>query len=113
MFKYHIFRVFDYKGGELCTTLNLDYESALAEYCSFIVDKIIDYMEDNDCKNFRITEKEVTNVIEDTFSIYAGGDHVVLEVYQSSNDGKLRRYDFPMNAIVDYVNMEINKYGSD
>lgn len=31
----------------------------------------------------------------------------------SSNDGKLRRYDFPMNAIVDYVNMEINKYGSD
>lgn len=105
MFKYHIFRVFDYKGGELCTTL--------AEYCSFIVDKIIDYMEDNDCKNFRITEKEVTDVIEDTFSIYAGGDHVALKVYQSSNDGKLRRYDFPMNAIVDYVNMEINKYGSD
>lgn len=52
-------------------------------------------------------------VYQDTFSIYAGGDHVVLKVYQSSNDGKLRRYDFPMNAIVDYVNMEINKYGSD
>lgn len=113
MFKYHIFRVFDYKGGELCATLNLDYESALAEYCSFIVDKIIDYMEDNDCKNFRITEKEVTDVIEDTFSSYAGGDHVVLKIYQSSDDGKLRQFDFPMHAIVNYVNMEINKYGSD
>lgn len=75
--------------------------------------RVYNFQQQNGCKNFRITEKEVTDVIEDTFSIYAGGDHVVLKVYQSSNDGKLRRYDFPMNAIVDYVNMEINKYGSD
>lgn len=113
MFKYHIFRVFDCKGGELSAILNLDYESALSEYCSFIVDKIIDYMEDNDCKNFKVTEKEITDAIEDTFSIYAGGDHVVLKIYQSSDDGKLRQFDFPMHAIVNYVNMEINKYGSD
>lgn len=110
MFKYHIFRVFDYKGGELSASLNLDYLSALSSYCSYILDKVMDYMEDNDCKNYKITEKEITDIIEDTFSIYAGGDHVVLKIYQSSNDGKLREYSFPMHAIVNYVNAEIDKW---
>lgn len=73
--------------------------------------RVYNFQQQNGCKDRGIYYFTVP--IEDTFSIYAGGDHVVLKVYQSSNDGKLRRYDFPMNAIVDYVNMEINKYGSD
>lgn len=82
--KYHIIRVYDYKGGELNTDLNLSFDEFINELADFYED--ID--EDIDLTDVESVKKYIDdNPIE--FDTYAGCG-IVGEFYCTGKSGKLR-----------------------
>ena len=78
---YHIFRVYDYKGGELSTSINLSKESFVGE----IIEYFIDYYEiefDQETPDILKLSKDILeNIIE--LGIYAGGDSQVASFFST------------------------------
>ena len=112
--KYHIFRVYDYKGGELSTSINLSKE--------MFVDEIIEYFIDYDEIEFnqgtpdilKLSKDIVRNIKE--LSDYAGGDSKVAEFFitdeVSANLKSLDLEKFVRDNILDVVKQycEIEDY---
>jgi hypothetical protein len=77
--KYHIFRVYDYKGGELSTSLNLLKQNFIGE----ILEDFIDYDEiefNQDTPDILKLSKDILGNIKELSSC-AGGDSQVAEFF--------------------------------
>ena len=90
---YHIFRVYDYKGGKQSCDLNLTKAEAITSlieaYCvdEIIVDEIIVDEE----PTIESLSKLVSDAIDENSSLYAGGDGVVLSIFKTTaNSLKLK-----------------------
>lgn len=97
---YHIFSVYDYKGGELLSTINLDRESLISRLAEIYY--LDDYLTDmEELARYEFFRQH----IEDNSSTYAGRGDVVMEIYESSEDGKLIEVDVYdlVPEIVDYI----------
>ena len=88
---YHIFQVYDYKGGEQYYYLNLSRSEAIANlveiYCydGIIVDEE---------PTIKSLSKLVSDAIDENSSLYAGGDGVVLSIFETTTDSpKLKELD--------------------
>lgn len=94
MSNYHIFKVYDYKGGELISSINLNKEQFIDELTELLrFDYIIDDSEDLDFyDDGNIIEESVIKVInafsiEDLeFSEYAGDNNTVWEAFEIIED---------------------------
>ena len=105
MGKYHIFRVYDYKGGELSTSLNLTKDKFV---CSIIED-FIDYDEiefDQETPDILKLSKDILGNIKE-LSNYAGGDSNVAKFFitdeVSANLKSLDLEKFVRDNILDVV----------
>ena len=103
--KYHIFRVYDYKGGELSTSLNLTKDKFV---CSIIED-FIDYDEiefDQETPDILKLSKDILGNIKE-LSNYAGGDSNVAKFFitdeVSANLKSLDLEKFVRDNILDVV----------
>ena len=110
--KYHIFRVYNYKGGELSTALNLTKDKFI---CS-----IIAYFIDYDEIEFNRQIPDVLKLSNDILgnikelSLYAGGDSIVAEFFStdvvSANLKSLDLEKFVKDNILDIVNQYCKYY---
>lgn len=85
---YCIFKVYDYKGGELDSTLNMSYNELLVEISEMLAfDFFVENsnLPDHEIINFVKSEKFKRKYI-DQVSIYAGGDNNVFEIYKCFNN---------------------------
>lgn len=99
---YHIFRVYDYKGGELSFSINLEYEDLKNEF-PIAIEDVIDRWEweirdSNTGEDTTIEEvKEFLHSknILDFFKseMFAGGDSTVFEIFECV-DNILNVYDY-------------------
>lgn len=103
--KYHIFRVYDYKGGELSTSLNLLKERFVGE----IIEDFIDYDEiefNKETPDILKLSKDILGNIKE-LSNYAGGDSQVAEFFStdevSANLKSLDLEKFVRDNIIDIV----------
>lgn len=87
---YHVFRVFEYKGGELRTKVNMNKESFLSDI-SDVFESAFYHVDDE------VSELEVSKILEllkkeiskkGFYSTYAGGEGFVGKLYYAEN-GKL------------------------
>ena len=79
MGKYHIFKVYDYKGGELSTSINLSKERFVGE----IIENFIDYDEiefNQGTPDILKLSKDIVRNIKE-LSNYAGGDSKVAKFF--------------------------------
>ena len=93
--KYHLFRVYDYKGGELSTTLNLSKVELIEEILDTFIDTDFYYTDDTTTLTEKEIVKHLTNVNNlPEFSLYAGGDDsYVAELYYTKPNGDLEEID--------------------
>lgn len=112
--KYHIFRVYDYKGGELSTSINLSKERFVGE----IIEDFIDYDEiefNKETLDILKLSKDILGNIKE-LSLYAGGDSDVARFFitdaSSANLKSLDLEKFVRDNILDIVNQycEIEDY---
>lgn len=112
--KYHIFRVYDYKGGELSTSLNLTKDKFV---CS-IIEYFIEYDEiefNQETPDIQKLSKDILGNIKE-LSNYAGGDSQVAEFFStdevSANLKSLDLEKFVRDNILDIVKQycEIEDY---
>ena len=103
--KYHIFRVYDYKGGELSTSINLSKD----EFICSIIEYFIDYDEiefDQEKPDILKLSKDILGNIKE-LSLYAGGNSQVAEFFSTSVEStKLESLDlekFVRDNIIDIV----------
>ena len=103
--KYHIFRVYDYKGGKLSTSLNLLKQDFIGE----ILEDFIDYDEiefDQENPDILKLSKDILGNIKE-LSLYAGGDSIVAEFFStdvvSANLKSLDLEKFVRDNILDVV----------
>jgi hypothetical protein len=69
---FSIFKVHDYKGGELSSSVNLDYAQFISELIDSLYTDVVDDFYDD-----QISEEDLLQYIKDyevSFKIYAGGD---------------------------------------
>ena len=114
MGKYHIFRVYDYKGGELSTSLNLTKDKFV---CS-IIEYFIEYDEiefNQETPDIQKLSKDILGNIKE-LSNYAGGDSNVAKFFitdeVSANLKSLDLEKFVRDNILDVVKQycEIEDY---
>ena len=110
--KYHIFRVYDYKGGELSTSLNLTKDRFV---CS-IIEYFIGYDEiefNQETPDIQKLSKDILGNINE-LSNYAGGDSIVAEFFStdavSANLKSLDLEKFIKDNILDVVKQYCKYY---
>lgn len=98
---YHILKVYDYKGGELCTNLNLSYEDLIEDLVETF--HLYDYVYDTDLEGDYETDEErdaaIPQILRDALasgdlqtwidnqsSIYAGGGDICISLYECENN---------------------------
>lgn len=111
--KYHIFRVYDYKGGELSTSLNLTKDKFV---CS-IIEYFIEYDEiefNQETPDIQKLSKDILGNIKE-LSNYAGVDSIVAEFFStdvvSANLKSLDLEKFVKDNILDVVKQYCKYYG--
>ena len=92
MKSYCIFKVYDYKGGELISNVNLTYKNFIGE-----LSELFDNIDFDSIKEKR--DKKIKKILDDsnTNSEYAGGDGFCGDIYEVENN-KLKLVD-----IEDYI----------
>lgn len=90
--KYHLFKVYDYKGGELSTELNLSKIHLIREILESFIDTDFFYEAEDD--GIILTEEDIVKHFKNVnnlpeFGIYAGGDSYVAELYYTATNGDL------------------------
>jgi len=78
---YHIFRVYDYKGGELSPNTNLDRLG--------VCNEIIEYFFEDNLKldqNEEDLKKTMREIVNENSSTYAGGDGWCGEIFFTENN---------------------------
>ena len=82
--KYHIFKVYDYKGGELSTSINLSKERFVGEIIEYFID--YDEIEFNQGTPdiLKLSKDIVRNIKE--LSKYACGDSQVAEFFSTDDE---------------------------
>lgn len=96
--KYHIFQVYNHKGGELNITLNHTKKSLIKElyyiFSEYIDKKYISEM----------NREELCELIDDNISIYAGSDKIVMQICKVKNNKLILIdiYDF-VGDIIEYA----------
>lgn len=107
---YHLIQVYGYKGGELVTQLNLDYEDLILTLSEFFIESYVDNKIDLD-----LGDSEMLNVLKedsdngkvlkyifDNSSSYAGSEDWVWRLYYTE-DNKMIRLPLTQNIIDDVV----------
>jgi hypothetical protein len=81
---YAIFKVYDYKGGELSSSLNLDKESFIEELSSIFENNFDEDIE----KDLESVKEFINNCLidDDLLSEYAGGDGFCGKIYEVDGD---------------------------
>jgi hypothetical protein len=123
---YCIFQVYDYKGGELSSSVNLDHDSFIGELSEKFENTVYKLNQDKSVKR----DKTIDSVLNDTelvsyksllkeaiskeltsgkfYSTYAGGDGFVGEMYCVENGRMSRvRHEQFIDDIVEYINKEL------
>lgn len=99
---YHIFTVNDYKGGEQSYSINLTKEELLSELCeAFCYD--LEFPEPPTAETLK---KTCINLIEERSSIYAGGDGVVMSIFETTEGSRKlikKSINGYVNELVDYI----------
>jgi len=114
--KYCIFKVYDYKGGELSTSVNLDYDEFISELSDLFENIDIDSISEKRDRNIskilgedsgldKDIKVEVEKILKSNFySTYAGGDGFCGECYEVDNNNlkriKIENY---VDDIVKYI----------
>ncbi len=115
--KYCIFKVYDYKGGELSTSVNLDYDEFIGELSDLFENIDIDSISERRDRNIskilgedsgldKDIKVEVEKILKsrDFYSTYAGGDGFCGECYEVDNNNlkrvKIENY---VDDIVKYI----------
>lgn len=119
---YAIFQVYDYKGGELSSRVNLDHDSFIGELAERFENTVYELNEDRSIRR----DKTIDSVLNDTelvpyksvlkeailkklksgefYSTYAGGDGFTGEMYCIENDRMSRvRVEHFIDDIVEYI----------
>lgn len=91
--KYHLFRVTDYKGGELRTNLNLSKIELIEKILETFIDTDFYYESEEPLTEEQIVKylRNVNNLPE--FSLYAGGDSYVAKLYYTTPTEELKESD--------------------
>ena len=110
--KYHIFRVYNYKGGELSTALNLTKDKFVCSIIEYFID--YDKIEFNqEALDIQKLSKDILGIIKE-FSNYAGGDSIVAEFFStdvvSANLKSLDLEKFIKDNILDMVKQYCKYY---
>jgi len=93
---YHVLKVYDYKGGELSTNLNLSYEDLIEDLVEtlhlydYAYDQDYDSDEDRNAREPQILRDGLASGalqswIDEHSSIYAGGD-ICMSLYECENN---------------------------
>ena len=105
---YHIFTVEDYKGGEQSYSINLTEEELLSELCkAFCYD--LEFPEPPTAKTLKET---CTDRIEERSSNYAGGDGVVMSIFETTKVSRKlieKSIDDYVDKLIDYI-LKYEKY---
>ena len=88
--KYHLFKVYDYKGGELSPSINLSKVELIEDILESFIDTDFYYEDEDNTPTKEEIIKHLTNVNNlPEFSIYAGGDGHVADLYYTTPTGDL------------------------
>jgi len=106
--KYALFKVYDYKGGELRSYVNLTKEqliSSLSEYFEDCEELHTDEWELLDKEVIsKVIKKKVSDEYE-FFSLYAGGDGFTGELYKiENNEMTIVKFEYFIEDIIEYIN---------
>lgn len=113
--KYHLFRVYDYKGGELSTELNLSKTHLIREILESFIDTDFFYEAEDD--DIILTEEDIVKHFKNPdnlpkFVPYAGGDNYVAELYYTTSTGDLKEIDitqFIKDNVVDFAKILMSR----
>lgn len=103
---YHIFRVYNYKGGKQSCNLNLSKAEAISSLIEAYCGEEILVDEEPTIESL---SKLVSDAIEENSSIYAGGDDVVLSIFKTTTDSPELRYLSVNSFIPDMAKMILDK----
>jgi hypothetical protein len=99
MATYCIFKVYDYKGGELSSRVNLSHERFIGELCERFEEITIKRNRENLIDKVSLKEDILAKLNSRNFySTYAGGDGFVGEMYKVEGD---RMISVTFNTYVD------------
>lgn len=103
---YHIFQVYDYKGGEQRCSINLTKSAVIARLIeAYFGDEI--FVEEE--PTIESLSNLISSVIDANSSSYAGGDGVVLSIFETTTDSpKLKGLDVD-NFIPDMAKVILDK----
>lgn len=96
---YHIFKVYDYKGGELSYITNLTLPELASELAEGTCDEMYYDAKLQEYNREDINEIVTMELLEgDT---YAGGDGMVVELFETADNGgiKTANYDVALEAV--------------
>lgn len=107
---YHIFRVWDYKGGELSSSVNLDRETLIDNLAERMYESHLD-------ESHNTLDKIKERVKRLIVQKYDGNDFLgthegfMGEIYQTSNDGKLIQLKW--SELVDELSIKLFEWFKD
>lgn len=122
--KYAIFKVYDYKGGELNSSINLDYKRFITNLAGLFdnveldsiserrerkIKKVLDGDSVESASDIEYIKGELKKVLEgkDFYSTYAGGDGFCGEIYEVE-DNRMSSVD--IYSYLDDIARELLKY---
>lgn len=118
MNKYHVFKAFDYKGGELSCHINLTLEGAITAVYAYWLDDVDEdtFLELTGGEHRELTDDEIDSLLYeyyasryDEYAGYNGCSHP--EVFISTESG-LKSYDFEFKDLINWARkaLENSKY---
>lgn len=97
---FHIFNVFDYKGGELCSHINLTLYQALCEIYDFGIDEfeLFDFENEEERDLFNLSDESILTLLNTVYNskydFYAGYSGHSYPIVYIINDNILEEYKF-------------------
>lgn len=89
--KYHLFKVYDYKGGALTPSINLSKVELIEDILESFIDTDFYYEDEDNTPTKEEIIKHLTNVNNlPEFSLYAGGGGHVAALYYTTPTGDLK-----------------------
>ena len=105
---FHIFNVFDYKGGELRTLTNLTMDQAFYEiYNSGILEQfeLSDFEDESERNIFNLSDESILKLLNDVYEheydLYAGYTGYSYPIIYVINDNILEEYHFSNREKID------------
>lgn len=113
--KYHVFKAYNYKGGELSCRTNLTLEQAIDEVYEYWLEDV-DFLDITDDEHRELTDSEILTSLGDyyegSYDTYAGYSGCSLpKVFITTEDG-LESYEFRDEDLISWGRKDLakNKY---